>query len=201
MPRLIHLMDREGDAYEVMMAVNDTGDSAIVRCAQNRRVNAPLATAHAAVRNQPVLSRTTVAVDRKAGVPQRRAWVEVRSMRVTLVPDLQKDPHAWSMTWNLVEVWEFHPPRGIEPVHWLLWTREPAATADEALEVVRKYTCRWPIEEVHLVLKSGCKVEDHRLETWDGLEKAVTVNAAVAARIVSLRDLARRPRRRRLQRC
>ena len=27
-------------------------------------------------------------------------------------------------------------------------------------EVARKYTCRWPIEEVHLVLKSGCKVED-----------------------------------------
>ena len=190
-PRLIHLMDREGDAYEVMMAVDDAGDSAIIRCAQNRRVDDPLATAHAAVRNQPVLSRTTVAVDRKAGVPQRRAWVEVRSMRVTLVPDLQKYPHAWSMTWNLVEVWEFIRRAGVEPVHWLLWTREPAATADEALEVVRKYTCRWPIEEVHLVLKSGCKVEDHRLETWDGLEKAVTVNAAVAARIVSLRDLAR----------
>ena len=27
-------------------------------------------------------------------------------MRVTLVPDLQKYPHAWPMTWNLVEVWE-----------------------------------------------------------------------------------------------
>ena len=66
-------------------------------------------------------------------------------------------------------------------MHWLLWTLEPAASADEALEVVRKYTCRWPIEEVHLVLKSGCRVEALRLETWDGLEKAVTVNAAVAA--------------------
>ena len=29
------------------------------------------------------------------------------------------------------------------------------------------------------------------METWDGLEKAVTINAAVAARIVSLRDRAR----------
>jgi hypothetical protein len=190
-PRLIHVMDREGDAYEVMMAVEDAGDSAIIRCAQNRRVDAPLATAHEAVRSQPVLCRTTVPVDRKAGVPQRSAWVEVRSMAVTLVPDLAKYPHAWSMTWNLVEVWEFAPPPGVEPVHWLIWTLEPAATAEEALEVVRRYTCRWPIEEVHLVLKSGCKVEDLRLETWDGLEKAVTVKAAVAARIVSLRDLAR----------
>jgi Transposase DNA-binding/Transposase Tn5 dimerisation domain len=191
LPRLIHVMDREGDAYEVMMAVEDAGDSAIIRRAQNRRIDDPLATAHQAVRSQAVLCRTTVPVDRKAGVPQRLAWVDVRSMRVTLVPDLQKYPHAWSMTWMLVEVREPAPPPGVEPVHWLLWTLEPAASADEALEVVRKYTCRWPIEELHLVLKSGCRVEDLRLETWDGLEKAVTVKAAVAARIVSLRDLAR----------
>ena len=136
-----------------------------------------------------------VEVSRKAGVPERRAAVEVRSMRVTLVPDLQKYPHAWPTTWNLVEVWEPAPPAGTQAAHWLLWTLEPAATADEALEVVRKYTCRWPIEEVHLVLKSGCKVEDLRLETWDRLEKAVRVDAAVAARIVLLRDLRGRPPR------
>ncbi len=41
------------------------------------------------------------------------------------------------------------------------------------------------------MLKSGCRAEDLRLETWERLEKAVTVDAAVAARIVSLRDLAR----------
>jgi hypothetical protein len=190
-PRLVHVMDREGDAYEVMMAVEDAGDSAIIRCAQDRRIDDPLATAHRAVRSQPVLCRTIVPVDRKAGIPQRWAWVELRSMRATLVPDLAKYPHAWSMTWDLVEVWEPAPPPGAEPVHWLLWTKEPAATADEAREVVRGYTCRWPIEEVHLVLKSGCRVEDLQLETWDRLEKAVRVDAAVAARIVSLRDLAR----------
>jgi hypothetical protein len=190
-PRLIHVMDREGDAYEVMMTVVDAGDSAIIRCAQNRLVDDPLAKAHEAVRSQPVLCRTEVLVPRKAGVPQRHAQVEVRSIRVTLLPDLEKYPHAWPMTWNLVEVWEPAPPTGTTPVRWLLWTLEPAATEAEALEVVRKYTCRWPIEEVHLTLKSGCRVEDLRLETWDALENAVTVKAAVATRIVSLRDLAR----------
>ena len=190
-PRLIHVMDREGDAYEVMMTIVDAGDSAIIRCAQNRRIDDALTKAHEAVRNQPVLCRKEILVPRKTGVPERHAQVEVRSMQVILVPDLEKYPHAWPMTWNLVEVWEPAPPPGVESVHWLLWTLEPAATAAEALEVVRKYTCRWPIEEVHLVLKSGCQVESLRLETWDGLEKAVTVNAAVAARIVSLRDLAR----------
>jgi hypothetical protein len=190
-PRLIHVMDREGDAYEVMMTIVDAGDSAIIRCAQNRRIDDPLNKAHEAVRSQPVLCRKEILVPRKKGVPERYAQVELRSMRVTLVPDLEKYPHAWPMTWNLVEVWEPAPPPGVESVHWLLWTLEPAATAAEALAVVANYKCRWPIEEVHLVIKSGCQVESLQLETWDGLEKAVTVNAAVAARIVSLRDLAR----------
>ncbi len=191
LPRLIHVMDREGDAYEVMMTIVDAGDSAIIRCAQNRRIDDPLNKAHEAVRNQPVLCRKEILVPRKKGIPERYAQVEVRSMRVTLVPDHEKYPHAWRMTWNLVEVWEPEPPPGVESVHWLLWTLEPAATAAEALAVVAKYKCRWPIEEIHLVIKSGCQVESLQLETWEGLEKAVTVNAAVAARIVSLRDLAR----------
>jgi hypothetical protein len=119
-PRLIHVMDREGDAYEVMMAVVDAGDSAIIRCAQNRLIDDPLAKAHEAVRSQPVLCATTVLVNRTPGVPPRHAVVQVRSVAVDLVPDFRKHPYAWPMTWNLVEVWEPEPPAGTEPVHWLL---------------------------------------------------------------------------------
>lgn len=192
LPRIIHVMDREGDAYEVMMAVEDAGDSAIIRCAQNRCMEDSLVKAHEAVRNQPVLRQTTLAVRRKKNEPAREARVELRSLSAHLRPNYQKHPHAWSMRWNLVEVWEVDPPPGVERLHWLLWTREMAATADDALEVMRKYTCRWPIEEMHLVLKSGCQVEKLRLETWERLEKAIRINASVAARIVMLRDLAKK---------
>ena len=41
-PRLIHVMDREGDYFDVMLAVDDAGDSAIIRCAQDRRIDGPL---------------------------------------------------------------------------------------------------------------------------------------------------------------
>ena len=34
-------------------------------------------------------------------------------MRVTFIPELEKYPHAWPMTWNLVEVWE--PNRRLGP--------------------------------------------------------------------------------------
>lgn len=46
------------------------------------------------------------------------------------------------------------------------------------------------MEEYHLTIKSGCRVEALRLKTWAGLEKAVTMYSSVAARIVSLRDRA-----------
>jgi hypothetical protein len=184
-------MDREGDTYEVLMAIAEAGESAVIRSAQNRRVEDPLATAHDAVRNQPIQAHTTVAVKRHGDQPERVALVEVRSITVTLRPDRTKYPHAWPMIWNLVEVWEPVPPVGVEPVHWLLWTRESIATVEDTLQVVKYYTQRWGIEEFHLVLKSGCQIEKLRLETWERLDKAVRVNSAVAARIVLLREVAR----------
>jgi hypothetical protein len=189
-PRLIHLMDREGDVYEVLQWVEEVEDSAIIRCVQNRRVDAPLRLAHAAVRAQPVLGRVTLPVPRSHGKPARTATVEMRAIPATLRPDRAKYPHAWPLTWTLVEVWEPTPPPTAEALHWLLWTREAATTLTETREVVRKYTCRWRIEEYHLTLKSGCRIEALRLEKWDSLEKAMVMYTSVAARIVALRDRA-----------
>jgi hypothetical protein len=190
-PRVIHIMDREGDVYDVLQWIDDTGDSAIIRCAQNRLVEEPLRVAHAAVRARPVLDSQWLSVPRSHGKPAREAWVEVRVLETHLTPDHEKYPHAWAMKWTLIEVWEPDPPPGEKALHWLLWTREPATTADEVWEVVRKYTCRWPIEEFHEALKSGCRIEALRLETWEGLLKAVVLYSGVAARIVSLRDRSR----------
>jgi hypothetical protein len=189
-PRLIHLMDREGDVYEVLQWIEEVGDSAIIRCVQNRRVDAPMRLAHAAVRAQPVLGCVTLTVPRSHGKPARPATVEMRAVTTTLHPDRQKYPHAWPLTWTLVEVWEPDPTPACEALHWLLWTREPATTLAAVQEVVRKYTCRWPIEEYHLTLKSGCRIEALRLEKWDSLEKAIVMYSSVAARIVALRDRA-----------
>ena len=65
LPRLIHVMDREGDTYEVLMVIDDCGDSAIIRSVRNRRVDDPLSTVHRAVRNQPIQAHATVPVNRQ----------------------------------------------------------------------------------------------------------------------------------------
>src|SRR5207302_3175188 len=92
--------------------------------------------------------------------------VEMRALTTRLCPERKQYPHAWPLTWTLVEVWEPTPAPACEALHWLLWTREPATTLVEVQEVVRKYTCRWPIEAYHLTLKSGCRIEALRLEKW-----------------------------------
>jgi hypothetical protein len=189
-PRLIHLMDREGDVYEGLQWVEEVEDSAIIRCVQNRRVEEPLRLAHAAVRAQPVLGSVTSTVPRSHGKPARIAAVEMRALTTPRRPDREKSPPAWPLTWTLAEVWEPNPAPACEALHWLLWTREPATTLAEVQEVVRKYTCRWPIEEDHLPLQSGCRIEALRLESWDSLAKAVGMYTSVAARIVALRDRA-----------
>jgi hypothetical protein len=189
-PRLIHLMDREGDVWDVLQLIDDLGDSAVIRCTQNRRVDEPLRTAHTAVRAQPLLGVAPLTLPRSHARAAREVELQVRALTTELVPDYQAYPHAWPMTWTLVEAWEATPPEGAEAVHWLLWTREPARTLAEVLEVLRLYTCRWPVEEFHLTAKSGCRIEQLQLESWEGLLKAVTLYSAVAARIVALRDAA-----------
>jgi hypothetical protein len=161
-PRLRHRMDREGDVSEVLPWVEEVGESAIIRCVQNRRVDEPLRLAHGAVRAQPALGRVAITVPRSHGKPARTALVEMRAFTTTRRPDREKYPHAWPLTWTLAE----------------------------GQEVVRKYPCRWPIEAYHLTLKSGCRIEALRLESWDSLEKAVVMYTRVAARIVALRDRA-----------
>ena len=189
-PRLLHLMDREGDGYEVLQWVQEVGESAIIRCGPNRRVEAPLRVAHAAVRAQPVRGSVTRTVPRSPGKPTRTATVEMRALTTTRRPDRAQDPHAWPLTWTLVEGWEPHPAPEHEVLHWLLWTREPATTLTEVQEVGRKDPCRWPIEAYPLPLKSGCRIEDLRRDKWESLAKAIVMYTSVAARIVALRDRA-----------
>ncbi len=76
------------------MAVIDAGDSTIIRCAQNRRIDDPLAKAHEAGAEPAGAQSDGDRCGRKAGVPERYAQVEVRSMRVTLAPGSAEVPRT-----------------------------------------------------------------------------------------------------------
>lgn len=186
--------DREGDIHEVLQAVVEAGEGCVIRCEHNRRVQGPeesIAYAHEQVRQAPVLGRLQLAVPRKPGQVQRTAEVELRSLAMTLSPCRQRHPNRRPLRLTLVEVWESDPPPDVQPLHWLLWTTEPAATREQVLTVVQWYRQRWPIEEVHLALKSGCRIESLQFDTAERLRKALAIYLPIAVRIVQLRSLAR----------
>jgi Transposase DNA-binding/Transposase Tn5 dimerisation domain len=190
-PRLIHLMDREGDVHEVLQRITDLGQGAVIRCAQNRSVAGPIGLAQQAVAATPLLGIHTLEVPAQHGQRRRRAQLELRATTLTITPDAKKHPQRRPVTWTLIEAREVQVPDNIAPLHWLLWTTEAAPTVEAILEALRLYKLRWKIEDFHLILKSGCQAEALELETSVRLTKAITLYAAVAARLLTLRDLAR----------
>lgn len=84
----------------------------------------------------------------------------------------------------VVEVGETSPPKGCERLHWRLLTSIPIEREADAIAIIDIYKRRWTIEVFHKVLKSGCKVEDIRLETFDRLERCLTLYSIVACRLL-----------------
>jgi hypothetical protein len=190
-PRLIHVMDREGDIHEVLERISASPHGAVIRSAQNRSVAGEINKAHDAVAAGPVIGMHRLTVPAQGGQPRRTARLELRAVAMTITPNPDKHPSRRRVTWTLVAANEVDAPAGVEPLRWLLWTTEPAQTRAQIIEVLRIYTLRWRIEDYHLTLKSGCRAEALELETAARLTKALILYSAVAVRIVALRDLAR----------
>jgi hypothetical protein len=192
-PRIIHLMDREGDIYEVLDKIVSLGHGAIIRRYQARKVEEQPGDADDAIRHAPLVARLTLKLKASHGCKARTAVVELRSRRLTLRPPGRRRGRGQGLPWTMVEVREVEVPAGVEePIHWLLWTTEPARTKKQIERVIYGYTLRWRVEDLHLTWKQGCRVEQLQLETCARLQKALVLYAGVAVRILRLRDLSRR---------
>lgn len=195
-PRLIHIMDREGDIHEVLQRITASPHAAIIRCAQDRSVAGDIDKTFAAVAATAVFATVEIDAPRQAhqpvpAAPRRRATLELRAVTLTITGNPSKHPHRQAVTWTLLDAREINAPVGVEPLHWRLWTNLPAATLEDYMEILRCYGLRWRVEDFHLTFKSGCRIEKLALETAERLIKAAIMYSAVAVRIVALRDLAR----------
>ena len=70
-----------------------------------------------------------------------------------LPPNTDKDKAA-------VEGWYVRAWSEEDPdIEWILFTKSPVSSFEEALEIVTIYRHRWIIEEYHKCLKTGCQIE------------------------------------------
>jgi hypothetical protein len=208
--KLIHVMDREADSFELMNDIELAGEAFVIRLRhRDRRARAPdddpqdwravedvsLGGRFFCKREVPVSRRVH---SREQTYKRRYAERDGRiaKLRVEALPVLFKRPGVmryWrhlpaELRVNIVRVWEPEPPTGEEAVEWLLMTNEPIGTVKQVEAVIDWYRRRWKIEEYFKALKTGCAFEQRQLQTRAALENTLALLAPIAWQLLMLRD-------------
>lgn len=206
----IHVMDREGDQFELFAMLLEGGERFVIRLAHDRRLNKGrgrdghpmlnevLGSGPARFTRQVQLGRRERdgATKRQLHYPEREtrsALLEIRARAIRLHRANQHCEHLpdW-LALNFVEAKEVGTPPGVTPVVWRLVTTEPIETNRQIEDVIDIYRRRWVIEEFFKAIKTGCRFESHQLEDIKGLLVALVIESAIAWQILRLRHVARR---------
>jgi hypothetical protein len=203
---LIHVMDREADAFPLLAELTATHHRFVIRATYARAARAdehsPKETMPTIVAQAQGVLQTEVPVSARpaSGKPARDQTFQPRESRQATVEfsactlHLKRPPHALGPEWlpiNVVHVREVDAPQGLEPIEWFLYTSEPVDTPEQVVQVVEHYRSRWVIEEFYKALKTGCSLEDRQLESYDALVNALCIFIPMAWQMLLLRTLAR----------
>jgi hypothetical protein len=203
---VIHIADRESDSYELMATCLQQRQRFIFRARNNR--NALHAGAKTPIRTliegAAVVLEREVPLSRRLGAtaPATRRAHPPRESRVARLcfsattatfcrPNIVGAHMPKTIDVNVLHVFEQDAPDGQEPVDWLLYTTEPLETVPQIEAVVDYYRCRWQIEELNKALKTGCVVQERRLESLDALTTMLALSLPIAVELLALRTLAR----------
>ena len=205
---IIHVADRESDSYELMAACLASKHRFIFRARSCRTVDRDgqnVGIRDFVAEEGRVVSERKVPLSRRLGatLPAKRKAHPPRESRVAKLcfsttkvtlrrPNIVSARVAPStIVVNALHVFEPDPPAGQEPVDWLLYTTEPIRTRREIEDVVDFYRCRWQIEELNKALKTGCVVQERKLESLDALMTMLALSLPIAVELLALRTLAR----------
>lgn len=128
---------------------------------------------------------------RKSIRSKRQVTQEIRAIEVTLRPPYRQGAKLPAVSIFIVQALEIEPPAGEDPINWILLTSLECRTAEQALQVLELYLCRWQIEVFHRVLKTGCRVEELQLRDAEPIQLAVLLYMIVAWRVLYVMHLGR----------
>jgi hypothetical protein len=200
---LIHVMDRDGDSYDLWAQLQADNHRFVIRNSRNRKVAdgsslvESVAGAKVVVEREVVVSRrakSKIPDERKQAQPRERrlARLAVSGQAVTIkrpVNCLKTLPSTLKI--NFVHVRELGTNGTDDPVDWMLGTTEPIETAEEIERVVDTYRSRWVIEDYFKALKTGCDYQNRQLESEQTLSNALAIFVPIAWRLLLLRSLSR----------
>jgi hypothetical protein len=193
--RVVAVFDREGDVYDVfaVAASTNSGCELLVRAKNDRRVDHALGHLWRTMEAQPRTGTATLSLPRTPKRKAREADLTVRFVTLALLPPEHraKPEGLRPVEVQLVFAHEESPPKGEEPVSWMLITTLPVSSFEDACRILSYYTCRWVVELLIRVTKSGCKAEERQLETADRLKRCLALDLIVAWRVLYLTTIGR----------
>lgn len=196
--RFVDVCDRGADNFEVYCRLLLNRHDWVVRAAHLNRIvlqeeqEIPLSEYLARL---PLAGNYQLSYRSKEHGP-RTAKMEVRFGTLMIRAPREQSPWLREqgitlITMNVVEVREVHPPAGVEPLRWVLFTSLPVATFENAWTIIEHYEKRPLVEEFHKALKTGCRVEERQYEADDRLEAITALLSVTAVRLLQLRSAAR----------
>lgn len=199
----VDVADRGADITEFLDYEEQAGKKYVVRSQHNRWIEREIAgengfvtekiKLHDLARSLPGEGAHTIEVQAKNGQKARTAQVSVSWQQVTILPPRQKrgEERGVPLTSWVVRVWETNPPKGAEPLEWILLTNVPVRRLADALERIEWYRMRWIIEEYHKAQKTGVEIENMQFSHLDRLEPAIGLLSVMAVLLLTLRNQSR----------
>ena len=181
---LISVGDREADLYELFhQAVQDPcGPGLLVRAERTRNRKVEQEDLWQKMAAEPVAGRLEVAVPRRGSRRARTARLEVRFAQVEISPPKSSKLQPLSV-WAVYAREVGYGAEVTEPIDWMLLTTVKTRNFEEACERLSWYSRRWGIEVYHRTIKSGCRIEDRRLDDTDSLQACLAIDLVVGWRV------------------
>ncbi|MDF1880751.1 IS4 family transposase [Sulfurimonas sp. MAG313] len=209
--QVVSVMDREADIYE-LFAIADKNrkmSPLIVRAQHNRGTEDESGEKEKSLFNvmkdfkntfevevkipaQRNIAKTTKDKEKRPYKPARKAILTISYGEVILTPsNAAKERDLKPIKMYCVYAIEKNPPKGSAKISWKLLTTLEIKNNDQAIACLRYYKSRWRIEEFFRILKSCCKVEDHKQDQASKLKRVIAIDLVIAWRVMLLSFLNR----------
>lgn len=207
--RIIHVCDRAADDFEFFCHTSLAKAGWIVRVQHKHRVihradnlqadgpksleKMPLSDLLGTL---PAIGAYELTVNGNKKQVARQAHVQISCTNIwmprpTAVSKwVKKNGPKW-IRMGVVQAREINPPRGQEPLHWILYTEEPMHSREDCWRALGRYEQRPIVEDYHKAAKTGAQIENRLYRTNKRLERVVGILAVIAVRILKMRTISR----------
>lgn len=195
----VNVADREADMYELWLLHSELRVSVpqlhlLVRSQHNRKLHGQDTLLREHLGALPAQGQWEIELPAARGMGAQTRQVEAVWDQVLLaVPGHQQKYQGYSQPQSLwvIEVREPKPPRGAQALHWIILSTWPITEECSARQALGWYAQRWQIEVLHRIWKSGCRVEQRRVQEPRAMQCLMMLDLMVAVQLLSLVKAAR----------